>query len=69
MAATTDDAKTKAKMFVIVYLFIRTIYPPLMTCSLKALYRLFDANTFTFLTASTLLYKSVRGAFRNVGRK
>ena len=29
----------------------------------------FRCNTFTFLTASTLLYKSVRGAFRNVGRK
>ena len=30
---------------------------------------IFRCNTFTFLTASTLLYKSVRGAFRNVGRK
>ena len=30
---------------------------------------LFGYNTFTFLTASTLLDKSVRGAFRNVDRK
>ena len=29
----------------------------------------YRCNLFTFLTVSTLLHKSVRGAFRNVGRK